>query len=267
MSQRIVNATVHSSIGMSPYQLLYGDTINLEEGIFIPFKTPDATPLNELITQAIATRQSLMESASKHQDRINTKHLSNVPESITSYPIGSYVTVSYPDNILGRPPSKFHTKRKGPYKVVGVQGPTYSLHNAVTDKVESHHVTWLQPFLYNPTKINPDNIARAEAQEYQVERIVTHQGDPTRKSSLDFMVKWVGYDDAENLWLPWSELRNNPILHEYLRNKGMSNLVPDEFRLESEKSRRRRASSSVSSSSSKKETTHKRKRLRPYGDS
>ena len=81
------------------------------------------------------------------------------------------------------------------------------------------------------------------------------------------MVKWVGYDDAENLWLPWSELRNNPILHEYLRNKGMSNLVPDEFRLESEKSSRRRASSSVSSSSSKKETTHKRKRLRPSGDS
>ena len=50
MAQRIVNATVHSSIGMSPYQLLYGDTINLEEGIFMPFKTPDATPLNEWIT-------------------------------------------------------------------------------------------------------------------------------------------------------------------------------------------------------------------------
>ena len=41
---------------------------------------------------------------------------------------------------------------------------------------------------------------------------------------------WEGLDDKENLWLPWKELRNNPILHRYLQSQGLRALIPAEHR-------------------------------------
>lgn len=43
--QRILNASPHSSIGVSPAQLLFGDAIELDRGIFLPFEKEDFTPV------------------------------------------------------------------------------------------------------------------------------------------------------------------------------------------------------------------------------
>ena len=40
--------------------------------------------------------------------------------------------------------------------------------------------------------------------------------------------KRLGYDESEDTWLPWSEVRNVPALHAYLRIKNMSKLIPKE---------------------------------------
>ena len=49
---------------------------------------------------------------------------------------------------------------------------------------------------------------------------------------MTFKVKWQGYeghpDEFEDL--PWSELRNNSVLHDYLRQNGMSTLIPKAFK-------------------------------------
>jgi len=39
MVQRILNATVHESIGVSPAQLLFGNAIDLDRGLFTPLET------------------------------------------------------------------------------------------------------------------------------------------------------------------------------------------------------------------------------------
>ena len=51
-----------------------------------------------------------------------------------------------------------------------------------------------------------------------------HAGDIKRPSSLDFLVRWTGYDESEDLWLPWNELRTNVKLHDYLKDKGLTSL-------------------------------------------
>ena len=43
---------------------------------------------------------------------------------------------------------------------------------------------------------------------------------------MDFLVRWLGYDETEDLWLPWSALRNNTVLHQYLRDNNMEKLIP-----------------------------------------
>ena len=45
---------------------------------------------------------------------------------------------------------------------------------------------------------------------------------------MDFQVRWLGYDVSEDLWLPWSEVRNVPALHTFLRAYGMIKLIPKE---------------------------------------
>ena len=61
--------------------------------------------------------------------------------------------------------------------------------------------------------------------------ILKHKGKPTKRSSLKFLVKWVGYDDSHNTWEPWSNVRDNIILHQYLKdNKQLKSLVPDKYK-------------------------------------
>ena len=59
-----------------------------------------------------------------------------------------------------------------------------------------------------------------------MEAILAYTGNPKRKSSMDFLVRWLGYDESEDLWLPWSALHNNSVLHTYLRQNGMESLIP-----------------------------------------
>jgi hypothetical protein len=65
---------------------------------------------------------------------------------------------------------------------------------------------------------------------YNVEAIITHRGNPQRPRTLRFLVKWEGYNQDENTWETYYNLRHNLILHAYLRQHHLSNLVPPEYR-------------------------------------
>ena len=71
----------------------------------------------------------------------------------------------------------------------------------------------------------PLAIAAKDYQEFGVERIIKHAGDVKRPSSLDFLVRWTGCDESEDLWLPWNELRTNVKLHDHLKDKGLTSLL------------------------------------------
>ena len=42
MVMRILNATVHESIGVSPSQILFGNAIDLDRGLLMPLETPNS---------------------------------------------------------------------------------------------------------------------------------------------------------------------------------------------------------------------------------
>jgi hypothetical protein len=74
-------------------------------------------------------------------------------------------------------------------------------------------------------------LARKDYLEFYIEKFIEMAGDPKKSSTLDFLIKWVGYDDTYNLWLPFSEIRETDTLHSYLREKNLNKLVPRKFRL------------------------------------
>jgi len=119
---RILNSTVHESIGVSPSALLYGNTINLDRGIFLPNEAIENKdiPLSEWSASMLQTQQRLIDMAQRRQQLINAKHMIENPDKeITSFPVNSFVLANYPDGPLGhRPPTKLHTQLQGPFRVV-----------------------------------------------------------------------------------------------------------------------------------------------------
>ena len=67
-----------------------------------------------------------------------------------------------------------------------------------------------------------------DREEYEVQEVLDHQGDPKLRGKMTFLVKWKGYDNSHNTWEPWKSLRLVDKLHEYLRKQKMEKLIPRE---------------------------------------
>jgi hypothetical protein len=105
----------------------------------------------------------------------------------------------------------------------------YLLLDLITGKQKPYHVSDLKPFVFDPLNTDPLDIARRGYLEFFIEKILAMSGDVKKVSTLDFHVKWLGYDDPFNLWLPWKDLRETDILHSYLGRNNLGNIIPKKF--------------------------------------
>jgi hypothetical protein len=230
--QRIMNASTHSSTGLSPAQVLFGNAVTLDTGIFLPHKKgynsepEQELPLSEWAQKMQAKQAELIEIARKNQVANDQHHIiQNLPEHITEFPINSYVLVKYRD----RPPTKFHSTWRGPMRVVNFTKSQYTLQDLVTDKLKNFHVTQLKAFTYDEMDTDPVDIARAEQNEFLVESVLAHRHDGSKKrTNYEFLIKWDGYDDASNTWEPWEFVRDNEKLIVYLYNNQLRQFLTKE---------------------------------------
>ena len=233
--QRIMMAEPNEVIGVSPAQLLFGNSIQLDRGIFLS-QLPVTGIENEIALSDWADRmftaqKVLLDTAQRLQRKKDTEHMGQVRSAPTRFDIGAYVLVSYnPQTMNGRPPTKFHPRLKGPYLVVNVQGDKYSCRNLVTDELEDFHVTRLRAFRYDERFVDPRDISLRDVEEFYVEKILAHSGNPAQLKTLNFHVKWRGFDESANSWEPWKNLRETAVLHRYLIDKGLHKLIPAKFR-------------------------------------
>jgi hypothetical protein len=61
---------------------------------------------------------------------------------------------------------------------------------------------------------------------FPVEAILEHTGTAKNRKDLYFKVRWLGYGEKYDKWLPFKDLRHNSILHEYLTKNRMKSLIP-----------------------------------------
>jgi hypothetical protein len=64
---------------------------------------------------------------------------------------------------------------------------------------------------------------------YDVASVISHRGNIKKPCNLRFLVRWAGYGPEADSELPWSELRNNILLHRYLLAHNMGPIIPPEF--------------------------------------
>lgn len=119
-------------------------------------------------------------------------------------------------------------------RVVHFNKSLYTLQDLVTDKLKNFHLTQLKEFKFDPMDTDPTEVARAEQHEFLVENILEHRGDSTRRTQLEFLVQWSGYDESYNSWEPWEYVRDNEKLLVYLYRNKLRNFLTKEQKLEVE---------------------------------
>ena len=246
---RIMNTMVHSKLGTTPAKLLYGCMIELNPNLYLPTAQLDLKNMptdtrqpsyRDYLDSLIAAQYKLLQVAQRLQQEHHIRHLSTFIRNkgkATVFEDGCYVLVQYPDKGLGRrPPTKLHTLWKGPMRVVSHVGNRYILEDLVDGKHEQHFVTSLKEFFVDdPDPIVLQQIAAHDSQEYVVEAILQHRGDLRQASSLEFLVKWLGFDENQSTWEPYSNLTSNEILHNYLKDRRLLRLIPRRFRKPAQK--------------------------------
>ena len=163
-------------------------------------------------------------------------HIEVAAPQRTEYPIDSHVLIEYPPSRMNlKAPTKFHTPLKGPLKVKRYEKDEYELLDLTTNKTEMCNIKRMRPFNYDPNRTDPRDVAMRDNQFHDIEAILKHRGPIQRKSEMQFLVKWEGYDNSKNTWEPWggpkgTGVRKNIVLHQYLIDNKMKHLIPKEFR-------------------------------------
>ena len=237
---RIYNASIHSSLGVSPSQILFGNALNLDRLLFPTAKEfsiqyADLT-LSQYVADLISAQDIIVKIAQNHQHEKDQRHLSQPQSDETVFEINSFVLVAYPDTGFTqrpRPPNKLMTDWKGPYKVIARIGASYTLLNLVTMKEESGvHVQRLKHFEYDE-HTDPRLVANQANDTWDVEAILGHTGQlfdrktkkDTRKN-MTFLVKWVGFETPTSEPYSNRSIFKTRAMHEYLNNNKLKTLIP-----------------------------------------
>ena len=97
--QRIMNATVHSALGVAPATLLHGGVLDLNRGLFTALpkiNEAQTQPLGEYVQKLITSERWLLDLSQLHQDRVNAENVAKRHKGEpTIFPINSYVLAMY----------------------------------------------------------------------------------------------------------------------------------------------------------------------------
>jgi transposase InsO family protein len=212
--QRILNSTVNRSIGTTPARILFGDAIHLDREII---RTPEVESHESLQTtvedyvQNLTRLQCAIVEASQEHMRAEVEHrLSKSPENPRSLNAGDYVLVSYPE----RAPNKLVPRWRGPMLVVSVQGSMCCVQDLRTLKHCDFHISRLKEYNMDQTP-DPLQVAQVDDDEWEVSEIVDHRG--RNKKNFEFRVRWKGFGEKDDTWLPLKDCRDLEALDSYLQ--------------------------------------------------
>jgi hypothetical protein len=245
--QRIMNAEIHLSTGVSPAQIMFGNSIDLDRMILTPppvapvtsplrtrscgtapRQAPGEPLLSEWMGKMLRNQTLLIKLAQDDLDARDYKHISSnrLIGPRTDFPAGSYVLMSPPEGKSTKLSSPWH----GPYRVVTSFNDTLTIQNLVNHKDRKVHIKQVKPFDYDPVSMDPKTIALRDYQEFEIDKIINHTGDPKHRTQMTFLVRWLGYTESDDIWVDWNELKGTEQLHLYLSEHNMKQLLPRNLR-------------------------------------
>src|SRR5450759_4051378 len=231
------NSSVHSATGFAPFFLATGRTprapawfINLEA-----WSTESKVPA---VNDFIKRRRTIIEVATKGLTLVQSRYKKQGEASRRQvrFEIGERVWLQLrPEQYHNTITRKFAPRYAGPYKILElIPKDDPNVVSVILDvpkqlgRAKSYHVSRLKKFVEDddPNRnqvLCPDPELVKDVEEYEVEAILDHRYKRRlRKQTLEYLVKWLGYDQAECTWEPKENLKNSPsILDSYRQKQGL----------------------------------------------
>jgi transposase InsO family protein len=174
--QRILNAAYSDHTNVSSSQLLFGNAINLNRGLFLPpLERPEQDkPLSSHMSMMLQFQDEVMAKARDVLKKTDDLHMAYFPKAKpTEFLPDTFVLVKYR---TGKPPTRTHTYWRGPLKVISNERSEYLLYDLITNKTKPYHVSDMKQFVFDPLHTDPIDIARRDYLEFFVEKVLDKKG-------------------------------------------------------------------------------------------
>ena len=117
--QRIMMAEPNEVIGVSPAQLLFGNSIQLDREIFLPNLPKEGVEAeiahSDWADKMFEAQWVLLDTAKRLQQQKDARYMEATTGVTTRFDVGSYVLISYNlQKVNAKPPTKLHPRLKGP---------------------------------------------------------------------------------------------------------------------------------------------------------
>ena len=180
---------------MSPAQFICGNAIDLDANILLP---RDEIDLDfESLTRSTDEMSTLQDELIEITARL-LKESDGLQQSpnITQFGVDTFVLVQQRTT----PETRMHTLWRGSMRVVSHNFVEYTLLDLVTHEEKLYHMTQLKAFHFDPTHVDPTDIAGRNYLEFFIENILDMKGNIRAYKSLTFYVKWLNYTHEHNTW-------------------------------------------------------------------
>jgi cleavage and polyadenylation specificity factor subunit 1 len=213
MIQRIINGSYDRTIGATPNRIIFGDMLKLSMPLLVSVDNTFRPTEDYLST--LKAKQELFISLSKAHLEKESAKIPTIGASLKVFTPGDYVLLTYPSNY---PPSKLSPRLRGPFIVIEkLHDSIYRVQDLISNKSLDVHINRMIEFAA-PASITPVDLialAATDQDEFIVEAILAHRGNAKKKSSLEFLIKWQGYEDEFNTWEPYSLVKDLQLLDQY----------------------------------------------------
>ena len=210
------NNSRNSTTGLTPFMALMGYNPSTEMADDEP--THDVPAVTQRISDLRRTRATL-ESTWKAAVKSQAVYYNKRTKART-YNVGDMVYLRSKNIRTSRPNKKLDLKNLGPFAVTDVIGTqAYRLRLPPTMRIHPvFHVSLLEPAHTRPGGGTepPPPVVVEDHEEWEVEDILDSR---LHRGQLEYLVKWLGFDDSENRWVTADDIAGAPELLQSFHKK------------------------------------------------
>ena len=238
--QRVMNTMTHSSTGVPPSQIIYGNAIDLDRRILHEpqVQEKEGQPYSQYVLDLLNVQAEIIARAQAIQEIVTKKHVAKklltLDDTNPPFKPNEFVLWEYSESgLIGDSrPNRLSPHYRGPYRVTQSKDSRIQIQNLITKELHEVLVTQLKPFHYNPNIINPTKVALQAQQEFLPAKIIAIRGNRNKKqkylrTGLEVHVKWAGYPSEWDSWEPYLELRGTAAFKAYCSLHDLKYLLKD----------------------------------------